>query len=101
MLHPELGLHAELGSLFDDEWLAFQGFDGSRRGQVDGDVWAAFDFEGKGFDYAAASVTGGDGEGGACGEAEGGFPAVEGFIFLVWGRGQWSGTLEREQDRCN
>ena len=85
MLHPELSLHTELGSLLDDERLAFQRFDGSRRGQVDGDVRAAFHFERKGLDDAAASVTGSDGEGGARGEAEGGFPTVEGFVFLVCG----------------
>jgi len=88
MLDLKLGLHAEFGSLLDGEWFVFQSFDGSRRREVDGNVWTTFDFEGEGFDDAAAGVTGGGGEGGAGGDAEGGFPAVEGFVVLVWVEGQ-------------
>lgn len=56
MLHPESSLHAELRALFDGEGLRLQRLNGAGGGQVDGDVGAAFDFEGQGADDAAPLV---------------------------------------------
>lgn len=84
MLDDEGGLHAELCAFFDGEGFRFEGLDGARGRQVDGDVGAGVDFEGEGSDDAAALVFGVDGDGGRGGDAEGGFPAVEGFVVLVW-----------------
>ena len=85
MLHDEVGLHAELGSFLDGEGFRFERLDGAGGGQVDGDVGAAFDLERERLDDAATVILGvyEDGRGG--GNAEGGFPAVEGFVVLVWG----------------
>lgn len=88
MLHYEVCFHAEFSSFLDGERGLFQVLEGTGAGQVDGDVWSAFDFEGERFDDAAALVFGVDGDGRGGGDAEGGFPAVEGFVVLVWeGRG--------------
>ena len=83
MLHPKLCLHPKLRAFLDGKWFAFQSFDGSWSRQVDGDVGAAFDFEREGLDHAAASVASSDGQGSAGGDAQGGFPAGEGWIILV------------------
>lgn len=63
MLHNEVCLHAELGSFLDGERFRFERFDGTWGGQIDGDVGAAFDFEGEGFDDAATLVFGVDVDG--------------------------------------
>ena len=84
MLHYEIRFHAEFSSFLDGERGLFEIFEGTGAGQVDGDVGSAFDFEGERFDDAAALVFGVDGDGGGGGDAEGGFPAVEGFVVLVW-----------------
>ena len=84
VLHDESGLHAELGPFLDGEGFRFQRFDGTRGGQVDGDVGATFDFKGEGFDDAAAFVFGVHVDGRGRGNAKRGFPAIEGFIVLVW-----------------
>lgn len=82
MLHQERGFHAKLGSLLDGERLVLEVIDGTGRGEVDGDVGTAFDFEGEGFDDTFARVAG-VGDGSAAAEAERGFPAVEGFVVCV------------------
>lgn len=84
MLHDKVRLHAELCPLLDGEGFRLERLDGTGGGQVDGDVGAAIDFEGEGSDDAAALVFGVDVDGGGGGDAEGGFPAVEGFVVLVW-----------------
>ena len=86
MLHDEVGLHAELGPFLDGERFRFQRFDGAGGGQIDGDVGAAFDLEGERFDDAATLVLGVHVDGGGGGDAERGFPAVEGLVILVWVR---------------
>ena len=84
MLDLEIGFHAELGAFFDDERLALEGFYAAWRGQVDDHVRTAFHLESERLDHAAASVTGRHCEWSASGDAERGFPAVEGFVVLVW-----------------
>ena len=84
MLDLEGGFHAELGPFLDDERLAPQGLDAAGRGQIDDHVGAAVDFERERLDHAAARVARCDGERGAGGDAERGFPPVEGFVVLVW-----------------
>lgn len=64
VLHDEVGLHAELGAFLDGEGFRFQSFDGTRGGQINGDVGTAFDFEGERFNDAAALVFGIDMDGG-------------------------------------
>ena len=76
MLDYKVGLHAEMGALLDGERLAFELLEGAWRGEVDGNVGAAFDFKAKGFDDAAAVVGGVDGETRGIGDAQRGFPAV-------------------------
>ena len=85
MLHDELRLHAKGCPFLDGERLASKLLHATGGGQVDGDVGAAVDFQSEGFDHAAAFVGGVNGESGRVGDAEGGFPAVEGFVVLVWG----------------
>ena len=84
MLHDEIGLHAELGPLLDGEGFRLERLDGPGSGQVDGDVGAAFDLESERLDDAAAVILGVYEDGRGRGNAEGGFPAVEGFVVLVW-----------------
>ena len=93
VLHDESGLHAELGPFLDGEGFRFERLDGPRGGQVDGDVGAAFDFEGEGLDDAAALVFGVHVDGRGRGNAQRGFPAIEGFIVLVWERGSMLGRF--------
>ena len=85
MLHHELSFHAETRAFLDGEGLAFQLLDGAGRGQVDGDIRAAVDFQAERSDHAAALVGGVDGDAGGVGDAEGGFPAFEGFVVLILG----------------
>ena len=85
MLDDKVGLHAEVGALLDGERLALELFDGAGGGQVDGDVGAALDFKTEGFNNAAAVVGGVDGNTRGVGDAQRGFPAVEGFVVLIWG----------------
>ena len=72
-----------MSAFFDGEGFRLEGFDGAGSGQVDGDVRSTFDFEGEGSDDAASLIFGVDCDGGGGGDAEGGFPAVEGFVILV------------------
>ena len=58
MLHDEVGLHAEFGSLLDGEGFRFQRLDGAGSGQIDGDVGAAFDLESERLDDAATVILG-------------------------------------------
>lgn len=46
MLHDEGSLDTEYGAFLDVEGFVLQRFDGAGAGEVDCDVWAAFDFEG-------------------------------------------------------
>lgn len=84
MLYDEIGLHAELGPLLDGEGFRLERLDGTGSGQVDGDVGAAFDLESERLDDAATVILGVYEDGRGRGNAEGGFPAVEGFVVLVW-----------------
>ena len=84
MLNDEVGLHAKLCAFLDGEGLTFQFLETAGGGQVENDVWTAGNFEAEGLDDAAAFVGGVDGDGGGVGEAEGGLPAFEGFVILVW-----------------
>lgn len=85
MLHHKGRLHAEMGAFFDGEGFRLEGFDGAGSGQVDGDVRSTFDFEGERFDHAASLISGVDCDGWGGGDAQGGFPAVEGFVVFVCG----------------
>ena len=58
MLDLELDLHAELGTLLDDEGLALKLLDGAGGPEVDDDVGAAFDLETERLDDAFARVVG-------------------------------------------
>lgn len=84
MLHHKGRLHAEMGAFFDDERLLSETFDRAWSGQVDGDVRSTFDFEGERSDNAATIVFGVDCNWWRRGNAEGGFPTVEGFVILVY-----------------
>lgn len=68
MLHLERRLHPKLGTLLDSERFIFELIDGTGRGEVNGDIGTAFDFQGEGFDDAFARVAG-VGDGGAAAEA--------------------------------
>lgn len=84
MLNLELRLHAELSALLDRERLVLQVLQGTGLGEVDDDIWAAFDFERERMNDAGARIVGvGDGFAGAGADAERGFPAGERLIFLV------------------
>ena len=83
MLHHEVRLHTKLGALLDAERLRLECFQAPGGSQVDGDVGAAFNFQGEGFDYTASLVLGVDGDRRARGYAEGSFPAVERFVILI------------------
>ena len=56
MLDLEVGLHAELGAFLDNEGLIFERFHAAWRSEVDDEVRAALNFEGKRGDDAAALV---------------------------------------------
>ena len=58
VLHLELRLHAELGTLLDDEGLALELVNGAGRPKVDDDIGAAFDLEAERLDDAFARVIG-------------------------------------------
>lgn len=58
VLHLELHLHAELGTLLDGKGLALELFNGAGRPEVDDDVGAAFDLEAERLDDAFARVIG-------------------------------------------
>lgn len=87
MLHYEIRFHSEFGPFLDGERGLFQIVEGTWAGQVNRDVGSAFDFESERFDDAAALVFGVDVDGWGRGDAEGGFPAVERFVVLVWKSG--------------
>lgn len=83
MLHDKVGLHAEIGAFLDGEGLALEFLNGSGRGQVDGDVRAALDFEAKSLDHAATLVGRVDGDAGRVGDSKRSFPASEGLVVLI------------------
>lgn len=104
MVYRKLDLGVELGAFFDRERFVFERLEGVGARQVERDVWAAGGFNGEGLDDAFARVVGvADGVAGV--EAQGGFPAVEGFVVLVcfvafWLDGDGSG-MDRKKEREN
>lgn len=85
-----------MGAFFDDERLRFESFDRAGSGQVDDGVGSTFDFEGERSDNAATLVFGVDCNWWGRGNAEGGFPTVEGFVILVYGGLSDAWSIERE-----
>ena len=84
MLNHKVRLHAETSPFLNSKRLVLESFDGARGSQVDNDVGTAFDFEGEGFDDAFALVVGIHCYGWGRREAEGGLPAIERLIFLIY-----------------
>lgn len=81
-MYGEDDLDAEGGALLDREGLILERIEGSRGGHVDDHILASLDFQGQGLDDALSGIVGvADGFAGV--QAQGGFPAVEGFIVLV------------------
>jgi hypothetical protein len=91
VLDTEGRLHAEGGPLLDIEGLGLQRFQRAGLGQIHFYVWPAFHLEGEGGDDTLAGVAGVDLQRGAGGQAERGFPAIEGFIVLVLDGLAWAG----------
>lgn len=83
MVDLEGDLDAELGALLDREGLVLEFLEGAGRGNIDHDIGAAFDFKGEGLDDTCSRIVGVS-DGVASGQTEGGFPAVERFVVLVW-----------------
>lgn len=83
-MYGEDNLDAEGGALLDRERLILEGVDGSGSGHVDDHVGASLNLQGQGLDDALSGVVGVTG-GFAGVQAEGGLPAVEGFVVLVCG----------------
>lgn len=82
MVHLEDNLDPERSALLDGERLILETLESAGGGEVDEDIGAAFDFQGEGLDDAFAGVVG-VADGFAAVQAQGGFPAVEGFVVLV------------------
>lgn len=92
MVDLEGNLDTECGAFLDGEGLVFQSFEGTGGGEIDDDVRTVFHLESERFDntaivavlsYRVARV-----------QAQGGFPAVQGFVALVCGRDQWSDCFQ-------
>lgn len=58
MLYDERGLDTEAATFFDSEGFVLELVDGALTGEIDGDVFAALDFEREGFDDAFAGIVG-------------------------------------------
>lgn len=84
MLNHKVRLHAETSPFLNSERLVLESIDGARSSQVDNDVRTAFDFEGEGLDDTFALVVGIHCYGWGRREAEGGLPAIERLIFLIY-----------------
>lgn len=82
MLDLELCLHAEGGTLLDDEGLLLESLKSTGGLEVDDDVGAALDLEAKRVDDAFAGIAGVRNVL-ALTETKGGFPLVQGLILLV------------------
>lgn len=82
MVDLEGHLDAEVGSLLDLKGLVLQLVNCALSGDIDHNVGTTFDLEGEGLDDACSGVFGVANRFAGV-EAEGGFPAVEGFIMLV------------------
>ena len=93
MLDYERGLHAKVSAFFDAERLAFQLLDGAGCGQVDDDIGPALDFEPERFNDATALVRWVHGKTWRVGDAQRGFPAIQGFIVLIWSEVRRSSTI--------
>lgn len=84
VLDYKVRLHAETSPFLDTEWFGLESFDGARGSKVDNDVGAAFDFESKGLDDTCACVCGIHCYDWARRETEGGLPAFERLITLIY-----------------
>jgi hypothetical protein len=81
-VHLELHLDAEGRSLLDCKRLVLERLEGAGRGQLNHHVGAALDLQGEGLNDAFSGVLGvADRVAGV--EAQGGFPAVQGFVIFV------------------
>lgn len=85
VLHPELDLHAEGGTLLDGEGVVFESGESIGSLQVDDYVWPAFHLEAQGFNDAGAGIVG-VADGLAAEDTKGLFPLAEGFVILIWNR---------------
>lgn len=84
MLDHKFRLHAETSPFLDSKRLVLESFDGTRGSKVDDYVGAAFDFESEGLDDTFTLVVGIHCYGWARRETEGGLPAIERLIFLIY-----------------
>lgn len=82
MLHLKPRLHPERRALFDGKRLLVQRLQRAGFAEVDDDVRAAGDFQPERVDDYLAGIVG-VGDGGACSEAERGFPFFERFVVCV------------------
>ena len=83
MLNYKIGLHAEVGTFLDRERLAFELLHGARCSKVNGDIGAALDLETERFDDTPAFVGRINSKTRGVGDAQRGFPAVQGFVVLI------------------
>lgn len=84
-MHLEDNPDAELGSLFDDEWLFLQLLKGAGPCEINNDVRASFGLKCERLDNAPPGVIRVSDRRSAV-EAKRGFPAVEGLIVRIWRR---------------
>ena len=84
MLDHELRLHAETSPFLDTERLVLESFHRARGSLVEDDVGATLDFESEGLDDTFSLVVGIHCYGWARRETEGGLPAIERLIFLIY-----------------
>lgn len=83
VLDLEADLHAELGSLLDDEGLCFERFDASGGTEVDDDFRSACDFKAERCNDTFTLIGGVDWDKSAGGKTERSFPSVQGLVVLV------------------
>lgn len=84
-MHLEDNPDAELGSLFDNEWLVLQALHGAGAREINNDVIASFGLEGKRLDNALSGVVRVSDRRSRV-ETKRGLPAVEGFVVRIWKR---------------
>jgi hypothetical protein len=82
-MHLENDLGPEFGALLDCERFVFEVLQRSGAREIHRDVWSAFRFDGEGMDDALSRVFR-VADGITCVQTEGGLPAVEGLVMLVW-----------------
>lgn len=95
MLHLELGLHTEFGTLLDSEGLVLESLDSTRGPEINGDVGTSFDLESQREDDAFAGIVG-VGEVLARAKAERLLPLAEGFVVLIYRERKGSALAEVE-----